>query len=101
MEGVGVGGADGADDGVPGGVLLHLHDVAGPLEDGRLVHVLHLDLDGGVVPERPGGEEARVEVDVLHLHPQAVLPLPLKVQGLGGGGGGRRRSRVMEMGRER
>lgn len=74
--------ANRADDGVPRRVLLHLHDVAGSLEHGRLVHVLHNDLDGGFVPERPHGEEAWVDVDVLHLDAQTVLTLPLVVQRL-------------------
>lgn len=79
---VGIGRADGADDGVPGGVLFDLHDVAGALEHRRLVHVLHDDLDGGLVPEGPHGEEAWVDVGVLHLNAEAVLALPLKVQRL-------------------
>lgn len=79
---VGIGRADGADGGVPGGVLLHLHGVAGALEHGRLVHVLHGDVDGGLVPEGPHGEEARVDVGILHLDAEAVLALPLEVQRL-------------------
>lgn len=74
--------ADRSDDGVPGGILFDLHDVAGSLEHRRLVHVLHEDLDGGVVPEGADGEEARVDVGVLHLDMETVLTLPLEVQGL-------------------
>lgn len=77
-----IGRADGANDGVPGGVLFDLHDVARTLEHGRLVHVLHDDLDGGLVPEGSHGVEARVDVDVFHLDAQAVLTLLLKVQRL-------------------
>lgn len=74
--------ADRPDDGVPRRVLPHLHDVAGALEDGRLVHVLHHDLDAGLVPEGPHGVEARVDVDVFHLDAEAVLTLLLVIQRL-------------------
>lgn len=77
-----IGGADRADDDVPVCVLSDLHDVAGPLERRRLVHILHRDPDGGLVPERPHLVEAGVDVDVFHLNAQTVLSLLLKVQRL-------------------
>lgn len=77
---VGIGSADGADDRVPSGVFFDLHDIAGSLEHRRLVHVLHDDLDAGLVPE--GHHEAWVDVAVLHLDAEAVLPLPLEVERL-------------------
>lgn len=73
---------DGADDHVPGCILLDLHHVAGALKHRRLIHILHDDLDGGLIPERAHGEEARVDVSVLHLNAEAVLTFPLEVQRL-------------------
>lgn len=79
---VGIRRADGVDDSVPRCIFFDLHDVAATLEHRRLVHVLHSDPDGGLVPEGAHGEEARIDVDIFHLNPQSVLLLPLIVQRL-------------------
>lgn len=77
-----IGGADGADGGVLSRVFLDLHHVAGALKHRRLVHILHDDLDDGLVPEGAHGEEARVDVHVFHLNSETVLTFLLKVQRL-------------------
>lgn len=77
-----IGRADRTDDCVRCGVLLHLHDVTGALEHRRLVNIVHNDPDAGLVPEGAHGEEARVDVDVLHLKSEAELVLLLEIKRL-------------------
>ena len=87
---------DGADDGAGRRVLVHVHEVGGLVEDGRLVHVQHVDLHRGRVLERPVALETRVRVGVGGVHLEGVCLLRLVVQGLKkvkGERGGRERER--------
>jgi len=80
VVGVRVPGRHHADEAAGGRVLVHLDDVRVPGEARGLVHVLHGDLDRGIVLELEAVDEPGVQVGVPHLHSELKVPLAFIIQ---------------------
>lgn len=73
---------DGPDGGSYRCLLRDYHLAERRGEDGRLVHVLHVEAHCRCVAKRPQGQESQVDVSIGRLDTQGVARLGLKVQAL-------------------